>query len=274
MGVESQPRIASQMGARRGHSRDRPAGHVRRPGRRLSPGAARPGRGARRPGAQGVVGRGHQRGPDRHRAAGRGGVDPRALGSGRGLDRTRAHAAGRHGAPGTDALAVRPRWPRATRGDSQSVPGAPGAGQTGFAAAGDGARAGRGGRTAQPEFLDGATLLLDRRHRGDQPAIQGVRRCGRLSAARVLDAAVRRGRTRAVVGGGDASLPRRDRATGPVHVGSRHLPRGRRRPSGEWGQLVRSGRLRRVRRAVAADHLSLAARRRPIGHLLRRVAGE
>ncbi len=63
--------------------------------------------------------------------------------------------------------------------------------------------------------VGGAAGVLDRRHRGDQPAVQGVRGRRRLPEAGVLDAAVRQGRQDAVVGRGDGGVPRRHRA-GPA----------------------------------------------------------
>ena len=149
------------------------------------------------PAVAGGVGRGHQRHPGDLGAAGRRGVDPRALGQGRRLDRRSART------PLTARVPLgQMRWRfalerlRAARGHPQSVPGAADAGQDRLAAAGDGAGAGRRGRGSEPQRRGGAAGVLDRRHRSDQPAVQGVRRRRRLSEARVLDAAVRQGRPR------------------------------------------------------------------------------
>ena len=76
-----------------------------------------------------------------------------------------------------------------------------------------------------------ARFLLHRPVRSDQPAIQTVRRPGRLPEAGILEDAVRQGREAGFLGRGHGRVSRHDRPARSLHLGRRHLPHGKRRSS-------------------------------------------
>ena len=92
-----------------------------------------------------------------------------------------------------------------------------------------------------------SAALLHRPGRGHEPRLPEVRRCGRVSPCRVLDASVHDRRPHAVLGPGDRSVPRPIREQRPIYLGRRTLSRGARRLSGFGRQLVRSRGLRAIR---------------------------
>ena len=73
---------------------------------------------------------------------------------------------------------------------------------------------------------------------------------------------------------GDGAVPRRDGSRRSVDVGARHLPGGSGQPSGHGRELVRGGRLRRVRRQSAADGLPLDACGRSSRRVHRKFLGD
>ncbi len=110
----------------------------------------------------------------------------------------------------------------------------------------------RGNHSASKRSIGRAAGLLAGQVRGDQPRVQGLPRSRRLREEGLLEATLRPGGPRDVLGRGDSATARFDRAPRPRDVVSGKLSGG---PSGLPGQrslLVRGRGLRGVRRQAAA----------------------
>ena len=77
----------------------------------------------------------------------------------------------------------------------------------------------RGGSRIPGPAARRAPRLLARPVRGHEPAVQGVRRPGRIPQPGALEGAFRQGRPDPRLGGGHGPLPRFDRAAGSRHLG-------------------------------------------------------
>ncbi len=186
IGAVASARRPPALGSRHGNTRDQPPPRRGRPNGRLPARAAGKADAARRPAAESGVGRCDAIAADRDRSTRRVGFVQSAVGQGRGLDCARQLAGDRGRAFRTTAMAIRAGRPRPARDRAESLSVRGHACPQRQRAERHGARPGRDLREGARPHPAGAAGLLDRHHRGHQPAVQGVRRRRRLRQPELL----------------------------------------------------------------------------------------
>ncbi len=109
-------------------------------------------------------------------------------------------------------------------------------------------------------------VVLDGHPRSDEPGLQGFRGRGWLPPTGVLEAALRGGGQVPVLGGGHGAVQGQHRPAGASGMGTLELPGGACGLPGDRRELVRSGRLCRVRGEAPPYRLPLGPRGRHREH--------